>query len=485
MTVCQSLFIAPCSHVFHYKCIRPLLLRHHPGFSCPLCRTFADLEADVEEDEAWQQALMQEALAGTHPHTVPTPTIESDTPILEVPAPSTADAAGSNSNPGSIGRSQSSHDGRPPLTALQTGDFNMEEQEEMLASATDPHDTEMEDATTGSASRHGNSRGGNESSLPIPIDRNRNSNADIVGASVEESRTPLNQHFLSTLAETSAAGLPPPPAGLSSAPTLTTIADVAGVGGEHVAAAGSPRPEDSNLAAAATLHQQQLQQPDGFASRARSPLISEIVDSRRPSVASYASFSSTGAPQGTSTSQGHGSSDAWADAVLSQDSLYHQQPQQTSRPVAASPSASTPRLHDEDRRNSSGGSGWGDNSNGNNGPSPPRTANEEVEEMAVGQSALYSGRSSRGGSTGGNKGKDTEAKGKAPAGSASDGNSYFGRVDSIDSTASTGTGRIRSASGSRSWIGRDGSDGGSPGSGGKFGRLWKKASGAMGSPSHS
>lgn len=52
MTICQSLFIAPCSHVFHYKCIRPLLALHHPGFSCPVCRSFADLEADVEtEDE--------------------------------------------------------------------------------------------------------------------------------------------------------------------------------------------------------------------------------------------------------------------------------------------------------------------------------------------------------------------------------------------------------------------------------------------------
>lgn len=50
MAVHQSLFIAPCSHVFHYKCIRPLLLMHHPGFSCPLCRTFADLEEDVEVD---------------------------------------------------------------------------------------------------------------------------------------------------------------------------------------------------------------------------------------------------------------------------------------------------------------------------------------------------------------------------------------------------------------------------------------------------
>ncbi|KAI5118371.1 hypothetical protein M0805_008699 [Coniferiporia weirii] len=50
VTVHQSLFIAPCSHVFHYKCIRPMLHMHHPGFSCPLCRTFANLEEDVEID---------------------------------------------------------------------------------------------------------------------------------------------------------------------------------------------------------------------------------------------------------------------------------------------------------------------------------------------------------------------------------------------------------------------------------------------------
>lgn len=56
VTVCQSLFIAPCSHVFHYKCIRPLLLQHYPGFSCPLCRTFANLEDDVETEDAWEIA---------------------------------------------------------------------------------------------------------------------------------------------------------------------------------------------------------------------------------------------------------------------------------------------------------------------------------------------------------------------------------------------------------------------------------------------
>lgn len=52
VAILQSLFIAPCSHCFHYKCIRPMLEKHHPGFSCPLCRTFADLEEDVEQEYA-------------------------------------------------------------------------------------------------------------------------------------------------------------------------------------------------------------------------------------------------------------------------------------------------------------------------------------------------------------------------------------------------------------------------------------------------
>ncbi|KAG2172863.1 hypothetical protein INT43_000213 [Umbelopsis isabellina] len=46
----QALFLAPCSHHFHYKCIRPLLASH-PGFQCPLCRSYADLDAPVEVDQ--------------------------------------------------------------------------------------------------------------------------------------------------------------------------------------------------------------------------------------------------------------------------------------------------------------------------------------------------------------------------------------------------------------------------------------------------
>ena len=55
---CQSLFVAPCSHVWHYKCIRPILNDHKswPQFLCPNCRAVTDLEADIEdpEDGSWE-----------------------------------------------------------------------------------------------------------------------------------------------------------------------------------------------------------------------------------------------------------------------------------------------------------------------------------------------------------------------------------------------------------------------------------------------
>lgn len=54
---CQSLFVAPCSHTWHFKCVRSLLTSHqYPIFICPNCRAGADLEADVEEPtEDWEQ----------------------------------------------------------------------------------------------------------------------------------------------------------------------------------------------------------------------------------------------------------------------------------------------------------------------------------------------------------------------------------------------------------------------------------------------
>ncbi|KAI8084866.1 uncharacterized protein BX664DRAFT_300423 [Halteromyces radiatus] len=42
----QALFVSPCAHTYHYKCIRPLL-QSYPGFQCPICRTYSDLDANI------------------------------------------------------------------------------------------------------------------------------------------------------------------------------------------------------------------------------------------------------------------------------------------------------------------------------------------------------------------------------------------------------------------------------------------------------
>lgn len=50
----QALFVAPCSHAYHFKCIRPHINQHYPNFLCGVCRKYSDLEASVEvESEAW------------------------------------------------------------------------------------------------------------------------------------------------------------------------------------------------------------------------------------------------------------------------------------------------------------------------------------------------------------------------------------------------------------------------------------------------
>ncbi|WVF67602.1 hypothetical protein IAT40_002360 [Kwoniella sp. CBS 6097] len=97
VTVCQSLFIAPCSHVFHYKCIRPLLLQHHPGFSCPLCRTFANLEEDVETEDAWEIASRRASIISRKPsnHSIRLPTSSQSDPVAVPSSP----AAGPDGQP--------------------------------------------------------------------------------------------------------------------------------------------------------------------------------------------------------------------------------------------------------------------------------------------------------------------------------------------------------------------------------------------------
>ena len=48
---CQAIFMSPCSHLWHYKCIRPIIIKLYPQFYCPNCRTMCDLETDIEDDD--------------------------------------------------------------------------------------------------------------------------------------------------------------------------------------------------------------------------------------------------------------------------------------------------------------------------------------------------------------------------------------------------------------------------------------------------
>ncbi|KAG0784257.1 hypothetical protein G6F16_006295 [Rhizopus arrhizus] len=60
----QALFVSPCAHVFHFGCIRPLL-KSYPGFQCPLCRTYSDLEQmSVTENDRKESPV---DLAGVDP----------------------------------------------------------------------------------------------------------------------------------------------------------------------------------------------------------------------------------------------------------------------------------------------------------------------------------------------------------------------------------------------------------------------------------
>ncbi|KAI8822914.1 uncharacterized protein EV422DRAFT_522658 [Fimicolochytrium jonesii] len=45
----QALFLAPCSHAYHFKCVKSILYQGHM-FSCPLCRQAANLDASVSMD---------------------------------------------------------------------------------------------------------------------------------------------------------------------------------------------------------------------------------------------------------------------------------------------------------------------------------------------------------------------------------------------------------------------------------------------------
>ncbi|CDR43903.1 CYFA0S13e00496g1_1 [Cyberlindnera fabianii] len=57
---CQAVFISPCSHCWHYKCIRPIVVKSYPQFLCPNCRETCDLEADLDEDDSMDEMEEEE-----------------------------------------------------------------------------------------------------------------------------------------------------------------------------------------------------------------------------------------------------------------------------------------------------------------------------------------------------------------------------------------------------------------------------------------
>lgn len=253
---------------------------HHPGFSCPLCRTFADLEADVEQEDEWQPPPVKEplvieqpsepsAIAATSSETGenapslaeaeaagtsqaeaillaaeaqqsneedPTLLFSSRSrgnnaseatargSVLGVPShirsntdwsrPDTAVSSASTARPGYFGAGVGS--GASAVAAHQLGSRNPEGPE------TPPFDSpnlpleeeeegeELEvpsDLASGPRTAVGTT---SSSSRPINIERSSSSNTAAeggtrVGSPMDESNTPTNQHFFSTLAETSVA----------------------------------------------------------------------------------------------------------------------------------------------------------------------------------------------------------------------------------------------------------------------------------------
>ncbi|KAK4123851.1 hypothetical protein N657DRAFT_572651 [Parathielavia appendiculata] len=78
---CQCLFVAPCSHTWHYKCIRSLLTSpSYPIFICPNCRAAADLEAEVEDPEEWEQLESDDGAAAQEGALLHPPPADPDNP---------------------------------------------------------------------------------------------------------------------------------------------------------------------------------------------------------------------------------------------------------------------------------------------------------------------------------------------------------------------------------------------------------------------
>ncbi|KAH9251757.1 hypothetical protein BASA81_010322 [Batrachochytrium salamandrivorans] len=70
MAPLQALFLAPCSHCFHYKCVTPLLGTGYM-FQCPMCRQVANLDATTSAELDDSPIIIEHEDHLTHGYRVP------------------------------------------------------------------------------------------------------------------------------------------------------------------------------------------------------------------------------------------------------------------------------------------------------------------------------------------------------------------------------------------------------------------------------
>ncbi|KDE04506.1 hypothetical protein MVLG_05072 [Microbotryum lychnidis-dioicae p1A1 Lamole] len=191
VTVCQALFIAPCSHVTHYKCIRPLVLQNYPGFSCPLCRTYADLEADVEIDPPEPDIAV--------PGLADLPAVVDEAPECDI-ADRSPPMNLSMSVHTELSAAQDGPSVTPDATTVPFGDVDMIPLESDSATSA-PNAIITKPTTDLSAVSVGTRPPGSNISEPLPIETAATSDNDAIYASLMNAATPPNSTFLSTLAE--------------------------------------------------------------------------------------------------------------------------------------------------------------------------------------------------------------------------------------------------------------------------------------------
>lgn len=63
---CQAIFISPCSHSWHFHCIRRLVMLQYPQFVCPNCRSACDLESTIESSDEESDFDLEEDSTSIH-----------------------------------------------------------------------------------------------------------------------------------------------------------------------------------------------------------------------------------------------------------------------------------------------------------------------------------------------------------------------------------------------------------------------------------